>query len=210
MANAEVAHAGGHEEHDTTTGLSHKKLLMWAFLGSDCMFFGSFIATYLVYKNSSQIGPFPEDVFDILTTSTSTFVLLMSSMSMVLAYNALTRGNMKGFRIWLLSTCIMGATFLAFQVFEFNEFVNYHVDIDCKHLNIEELTDFEKTFADRCDGTVDHVPVEAGTYAENEPIRHDVLHIDWIPRGTRHDWGHMAAVDLLLFPEEGRHYSEET
>ena len=92
---------------------------MWAFLGSDCMFFGSFIATYLVYKNRSQVGPFPEDVFDILTTSTSTFVLLMSSMSMVLAYHALTRGSMRGFRIWLLSTCILGATFLAFQVFEF-------------------------------------------------------------------------------------------
>ena len=157
MAQAELAH-GGHEEHQTTTGLSHKKLLMWAFLGSDCMFFGSLIATYLVYKNRSLGGPLPEDVFDILTTSTSTFVLLMSSMSMVLAYSALTRGNMNGFRIWLLSTCIMGATFLGFQVFEFNEFVNHEVHFECSHL--EDLTEFERTFADRCDGTVDEVFIE--------------------------------------------------
>ena len=82
LAHAEAAaHGGEHEE--TTTGLNHRKLLMWAFLGSDCMFFGSFIATYVVYFGKSKVGPFPEDVFSIPTTSVSTFVLLMSSMSMV-------------------------------------------------------------------------------------------------------------------------------
>ena len=91
-----------HGEHETTsTGLSHRKMLMWAFLGSDCMFFGSLIATYLVYQGKSLSGPLPIDVFDIPVTSVSTFVLLMSSMSMVLAYSALNRGNMKAFRIWM-------------------------------------------------------------------------------------------------------------
>ena len=98
---------------------------MWAFLGSDCMFFGTLIATYLVYKNKSLEGPLPIDVFDIPVTSVSTFVLLMSSMSMVMAYAWLTRGNLKAFRIWLASTAIMGATFLAFQVYEFYEFANH-------------------------------------------------------------------------------------
>ena len=95
---------------------------MWAFLGSDCMFFGTLIATYLVYKGKSLVGPYPIDVFDIPVTSVSTFVLLMSSMSMVMAYAWLTRGNIKAFRIWLASTAIMGTTFLAFQVFEFRDF----------------------------------------------------------------------------------------
>jgi len=122
VAQAEAVHHGEHEP--TTTGLNHRKLLMWAFLGSDCMFFGTLIATYLVYKNKSLVGPFPFDVFDIPVTSVSTFVLLMSSMSMVMAYAWLVRGNMKGFRIWLASTAIMGTTFLAFQVFEFYEFVH--------------------------------------------------------------------------------------
>ena len=114
-----------HEDaaHATTTGLSHRKMLMWAFLGSDCMFFGSLIATYLVYKGKSISGPLPEDVFSIPVTSVSTFVLLMSSMSMVMAYSALTRGNIKGFRIWIMSTAILGMTFLAFQTFEFRDFV---------------------------------------------------------------------------------------
>ena len=96
---------------------------MWAFLGSDCMFFGTLIATYLVYKGKSLVGPYPIDVFDIPVTSVSTFVLLMSSMSMVLAYSWLVRGNLKAFRIWLAATAIMGATFLAFQTFEFRDFV---------------------------------------------------------------------------------------
>ena len=114
------------EEHEAaSTGLDNRKLLMWAFLGSDCLFFGALISTYLVHKNKSVVGPFPEDVFSIPVTSVSTFVLLMSSMSMVLAYAALTRGNLKVFRIWLASTAIMGMTFLAFQVFEFRDFAQH-------------------------------------------------------------------------------------
>ena len=124
MAQAQpVAHVEEHEA--TSTGLDHRKLLMWAFLGSDCLFFGALISTYLVHKGKSVVGPFPEDVFSIPVTSVSTFVLLMSSMSMVMAYAALTRGNLKVFRIWLASTAIMGMTFLAFQTFEFRDFVQH-------------------------------------------------------------------------------------
>ena len=149
-----MAHAtsvpGVLEHEETTTGLSHRKLLMWAFLGSDCMFFGSLIATYLVYKDKSKVGPLPEDVFSIPTTSVSTFVLLMSSMSMVLAYAALTRGSLRGFRIWVLSTAILGMTFLAFQVFEFRDFANHEVVLKCANLDLAELTPLEKKVAAGC------------------------------------------------------------
>ena len=141
----------------TTTGLNHRKLLMWAFLGSDCMFFGSLIATYMVYYGKSRVGPFPEDLFSIPTTSVSTFVLLMSSMSMVLAYAALRRGSLKGFRVWILSTAIMGMTFLAFQVFEFHDFVNHEVHFDCVDVGTGELTKFEQSFAEECGDGVSSV-----------------------------------------------------
>ena len=153
-----IPHGVEHEE--TTTGLSHRKLLMWAFLGSDCMFFGALIATYVVNKGKSVVGPLAEDVFSIPTTSVSTFVLLMSSMGMVLAYAALTRGSIKGFRVWIFATALMGMTFLAFQVFEFRDFANHEVHFKCSDVAFAEdgtiaeeqgkLTDFEKTFADRC------------------------------------------------------------
>lgn len=108
--------------HHTTTGLNHRKLLMWAFLGSDCMFFGSLIATYLIYQSRSIVGPVPSEILDIPVTSVSTFVLLMSSFMMVLSYNAIGKGDLRSFRIWIMGTILMGCTFLGFQVYEFREF----------------------------------------------------------------------------------------
>ena len=102
----EQVHLKGHEgEHETSLGIPHRKLLIGVFLASECMFFGSLIATYLVYQNKSLVGPYPIDVFSIPITSVSTFVLLVSSMSMVLAYSAISRGNIKVFRIW---SCFRG------------------------------------------------------------------------------------------------------
>ncbi|HLE79863.1 MAG TPA: cytochrome oxidase subunit III, partial [Dehalococcoidia bacterium] len=87
---------------ETSTGLDNRKLLMWLFLASECLFFGSLIAAYLLYRGQSQTGPYPEDLFDIPFTSVSSFVLLMSSLSMVLALAAIQRGDQRGLRIWLL------------------------------------------------------------------------------------------------------------
>ena len=162
MAHASAAAPHGGEHEATTTGLNHRKMLMWAFLASDCMFFASLIATYLVYKGKSLVGPFPEDVFDIPVTSVSTFVLLMSSMSMVLAYAALTSGSLKGFRIWILSTALLGMTFLAFQVFEFRTFANHEVVVECHGLDVEKLSDLEKKVAEGCGPGVDEVVEEHG------------------------------------------------
>ena len=162
MAHASASVPHGDEHEATTTGLNHRKMLMWAFLGSDCMFFGSLIATYLVYKGKSLVGPFPEDVFDIPVTSVSTFVLLMSSMSMVLAYAALRSGSLKGFRIWILSTAIMGMTFLAFQVFEFRTFANHEVVVKCHGVDVESLSGFEKKLAEECGPGVDEVSEQHG------------------------------------------------
>ena len=119
--------SGVEQEHlpETTTGIDHRKMLMWAFLGSECMFFGSLITTYLVYEGKSLVGPYPADLFDIPVTSVSTFVLLMSSLMMVLAYNGISNGNVRRFRAWILCTAILGATFLGFQVFEFYEFAHH-------------------------------------------------------------------------------------
>ena len=66
---------------------------MWLFLASDCLFFGSLIAAYLLYRDRSVQGPYPDELFDIPFTSVSAFVLLMSSVSMVLALAAIQRGD---------------------------------------------------------------------------------------------------------------------
>ncbi len=113
-----------HHDPSTSTGIPNKKLLMWAFLASDCMFFGSLISTHLIYRLHPPAGSIrPLDVFDIQLTSFSTFILLMSSLMMALAVNAIQKGNVKSCRWSLLTTMFFGAIFLGCQVFEFNNFV---------------------------------------------------------------------------------------
>ena len=110
--------------HHTSTGLSNEKLGMWLFLGSECLLFGSLISTYLLFKGQSQPGTIgPVDVFDIPYTSVSSFVLLMSSLTMVLALAAIQRGDHRLTRIWLLTTALLGASFVAGQAYEFTVFV---------------------------------------------------------------------------------------
>jgi cytochrome c oxidase subunit III len=133
----------------TTTGLDHRKVAIWAFIGSECMLFTSLISTYLVYKGRSVNGPFPHEacappqcatalppILDIPVTSASTFVLLMSSLTMVLALAAVENKDRPGWsgtgfggrllassKTWLMATAILGATFLGFQAYEFTSFV---------------------------------------------------------------------------------------
>ena len=113
----------------TTTGLDHRKMLMWVFLASECLFFGSLISTYLIYRGKSLVGPYPHEVFNIPYTSISAFVLLMSSLTMVLALAALRRGDHKGLRIWLMATALLGCVFLGGQTFEFTVFYREGVSL---------------------------------------------------------------------------------
>ena len=111
------------DEHYTSTGLNSTKIAMWAFLGSECLFFGSFITTYLLYRNNVSSGPKPHEIYDIPYTSVSSFVLLMSSLTMVLALNAIQKGDYGGLRVWLLATAFLGMVFIGGQVYEFTTFV---------------------------------------------------------------------------------------
>lgn len=95
---------------------------MWAFLASDCMFFGSLIAGYMVSRNRSVVGPYPDDILNIPFTSLSSFVLLMSSLAMVLALSSIQRGKLHLFRIWVMTTAVLGLIFLGGQIYEFTEF----------------------------------------------------------------------------------------
>jgi heme/copper-type cytochrome/quinol oxidase subunit 3 len=133
--------------HYTTTGLDHRKVAIWAFIGSECMLFGSLISTYLIYKGHSKVGPLPHEtwtdpatgevlkaILNIPVTTASAFTLLMSSVSMVLAYEAVKHRNDPNWKgrgtiwasskLWLWSTIILGTTFLGFQSYEFTSFVH--------------------------------------------------------------------------------------
>jgi cytochrome c oxidase subunit 3/cytochrome o ubiquinol oxidase subunit 3 len=120
---AAVEHSSLEHAHVTVTGVSNEKLGMWAFLGSECLLFGALISTYFLYRGRSVSGPKPHDIYDIPFTSVSSFVLLMSSLTMVLALSAIQRGDQRRLRIWLLATAFLGATFISGQVYEFTTFI---------------------------------------------------------------------------------------
>jgi cytochrome o ubiquinol oxidase subunit 3 len=131
MSTAATATLDHHHDPSTTTGIPNKKLLLWAFLASDCMFFGTLISTHLIYRLHPPPGnPVPTQVFNIELTSFSTFILLMSSLMMALAVNAIQRGNVRSMRSSLLTTILFGCIFLGCQVSEFTNFV------EAKHVTI--------------------------------------------------------------------------
>src|ERR671930_1805441 len=122
-----MAVGAGTVEHGapTSTGLSNAKLGVWAFLASECLLFGALISTFLLYRNRGLSGtPTPKQVYDIPYTSVSSFVLLMSSLTMVLALAAIQRGDHYKLRVWLMATALLGMTFIAGQVYEFTRFVH--------------------------------------------------------------------------------------
>ena len=90
--------------HHTTTGLSNNKLAMWLFLGSECLLFGGLISSYMLYRGRIGTGPAPDQIYDIPFTSVSSFVLLMSSLTMVLAVSSAARKDDRRTSLWLTVT----------------------------------------------------------------------------------------------------------
>ena len=119
---------GGHDDHadhgahHTSTGLSNNKMAMWLFLGSECLLFGGLIATYMLYRGRHPADLGPDQIFDIPFTSVSSFVLLMSSLTMVLAVSAAVQKDDRRTNLWLTVTALLGATFVGGQVYEFTSF----------------------------------------------------------------------------------------
>ena len=128
---ADVAHTDGHHDVHESTGIDNRKLGMWVFLSSEFMFFGALISNYMLFKGrdysafvpAGQSVILPRTLYDIPFTSVSSFVLLMSSLTMVLAHDSLVSGDQNRTRVWLAATGLLGSVFIGGQVFEFTEFV---------------------------------------------------------------------------------------
>jgi cytochrome c oxidase subunit I len=120
----------GQETHETeeasrAVGADVRKVGIWAFIGSECLFFATLISTYVVYK-SRNLGHFSPSILadpkELFLVSFSTFVLLMSSVEMVLALNAIQRNDKRWTRIWLMGCAFFGLIFLGIEAHEFLTF----------------------------------------------------------------------------------------
>ena len=113
-----------HEDSHDSLIIDNKKLIMWVFLGSDCMFFGTLISTHLIYRKLYPESFEPTSLFSLELTSFSTFILLMSSFLMALAVSAMHKGELKSFRNNVIGVVFFGLIFLGCQVYEFAHFVH--------------------------------------------------------------------------------------
>jgi len=141
MAHSTAVHAAHPAHIDTSTGLDSRKLAFWTFIGSECLLFGTLIASYMAYKGESLSGPYPHDtvladgtavqgILDIPLTSLSTAVLLFSSLFMVLGLAGVQRNDRKAGAFWLAMTAFFGSIFLGFQVYEFTHFWRLGLTLD--------------------------------------------------------------------------------
>lgn len=152
MAHATTTTAPGQDVWNggvSPMNASYGKLMMWFFLLSDAFTFSGLLITYglvrsahnayggLVdsFKFSSEYWPIPEKVFDaipfyhggiplpLVFVGLMTFILIMSSVTMVLAVEAGHRMDQKAVEKWMLWTIVGGITFLSCQAWEWTHFI---------------------------------------------------------------------------------------
>ena len=117
--------SGGKSPYNVEYG----KLMMWFFLMSDAFTFGALLISYRTIRMASNRWPDPNEVFHsfpfmgdanlpLLFVSVMTFILIMSSVTMVLAVHEGHKMNRPGVIKWLLWTIVGGFTFLGCQAWE--------------------------------------------------------------------------------------------
>ena len=116
--------------------ISYGKLMLWFFLISDALTFAGILASYGFFRHKfADSWPVAADVFihfpfmgdthiPLLYVGLMTFILIMSSVTMVLAVEAGHRRDKKGVILWLSWTVVGGFIFLFSQVWEWALFIN--------------------------------------------------------------------------------------
>jgi cytochrome c oxidase subunit III len=114
--------------------VEYGKLMMWYFLMSDTFTFGAFLISYGTIRFSSNYWPNPNEVFNafpgmghanlpLAFVSLMTFILIMSSVTMVLAVHSGHHGDKKGVVKWLAWTIVGGFAFLGCQAWEWTHLI---------------------------------------------------------------------------------------
>ena len=120
---------------DKPFAASYGKLMMWFFLVTDALTFSGFLAAYGFSRFKYELSwPVPDEVFThfpffkgeypLFFVAVMTFILIMSSVTMVLAVNYGHKMKKKQVILWLSLTIIGGITFLGSQAWEWGHFIH--------------------------------------------------------------------------------------
>lgn len=132
MASHAVGHADPHAHADHGHGhltlqyhpglpLTNGKLIIWLFLSTEIMFFAGLIGTYIVLRFGAPTWPLPHDVhLSEPIGAFNTFVLICSSVSIVLGFEAAKKSQADVAKMWVLVTLALGGVFLGVKMYEYN------------------------------------------------------------------------------------------
>lgn len=120
-------------DYDSGPPVERQKFAIWLFLATEIMFFSGLIGAYIVLRSAAANWPDPSERLAVDITAANTFILIMSSWTMVKAVFAAKKGEMGRTARWLLATILIGSTFVGVQVYEYIELYHHgalpHVDI---------------------------------------------------------------------------------
>ncbi|MFJ7976271.1 cytochrome (ubi)quinol oxidase subunit III [Peribacillus sp. JNUCC 23] len=104
----------------------NKYLGFWLFLGGETVLFASLFATYLALKDKVPDSGMllAKDLYEIPLTFAMTMILLTSSLTSVYAMYHMKNNSFQKMQTWLLITVVLGFSFLALEVYEFNHYVH--------------------------------------------------------------------------------------
>ncbi len=112
------------EPEKATLEGKNKFLGFWFFLGGETVLFASLFATYLALKDSVAGGPSGKELFQMPIVFLATMLLLTSSLTSVYAMHHMRNFDFKKMQLWLGITVLLGAAFLALEIYEFTEYVH--------------------------------------------------------------------------------------
>ena len=96
------------------------KLAMWLFLASEIMFFTGLIGAYIILRFGATAWPRPGEFLVIPLGAVNTFILIGSSMTMVMAFKAADHGEARALQRYLLCTVLLGCAFLGIKAYEYS------------------------------------------------------------------------------------------
>jgi heme/copper-type cytochrome/quinol oxidase subunit 3 len=111
------------EPEKATLEGKNKLLGFWLFLGAESVLFGCLFASFIALRNQVPDGPTAKELFEIKTVAWSTFILLTSSLTSVLAIMGMHKQNVKQLFFWLGVTVLLGLAFLILEINEFRDYV---------------------------------------------------------------------------------------
>lgn len=96
----------------------------WLYIMSDCLLFASLFATFAVLQGNIAHGPSADQIFSLPFVLLETLILLTSSFTCGLAVLSMRNRNKNSVLAWLMGTALLGATFIALELFEFTKLVS--------------------------------------------------------------------------------------